>query len=67
MKRPNPYPTHLMSPAERRAELCAILALGLLRLRMAANGEVPDGTGESSLHFPPDQWRHATPTHRRDT
>lgn len=67
MKRPNPYPTHLMSPAARRAELCEILALGLIRLRMRERGEVSDQTGESSLHFAPDQWRHATPSHRRNT
>ena len=28
----NPYPASRMSPAERRAELCQILALGLRRL-----------------------------------
>lgn len=29
---PNALSPHLMSPAERRAELCQILAAGLLRL-----------------------------------
>ena len=52
--------------AERRAELCGLLALGLVRLRMRETGEVSDDTGESCLHYPPDQCRHATPTHRRN-
>ena len=34
MKRPNPLPPDQMTPAERRAELCGLLALGLVRLRM---------------------------------
>ena len=61
----NPYPAPLMSPTARRAELCAILALGLRRLRLRNSGQVSDGTGESSLHSPPDQWLHATPTQER--
>jgi hypothetical protein len=61
----NPYPAHLMSPMERRAALCAILALGLIRLRARQSSELSDCTGECSLHFPPDQSGHATPTHRR--
>jgi hypothetical protein len=66
MKRPNPLPPDQMTPAERRAELCGLLALGLVRLRMRETGEVPDDTGESCLHYPPDQCRHATPTHWRN-
>ena len=34
MKRPNPLHPDLMTPAERRTELCGLLALGLVRLRM---------------------------------
>lgn len=64
MKRPNPLSPHLMSPSERRSEVCHLLALGLIRLRMRQRSEVSDGTGENSLHYPPDQWLHATPTHR---
>lgn len=30
----NPLPPHLMTPAERRAALCNLLALGLIRLHM---------------------------------
>ena len=61
----NPLSPFLMTPAERRAELCRILALGLIRLRMRQSTQLSDCTGESSLHSPPDQSAHATPTHRR--
>ena len=30
MKRPNPLPPSQMTPAERRAEFCGLLALGLV-------------------------------------
>ncbi|XQZ33459.1 hypothetical protein E2976_14975 [Paracoccus yeei] len=66
MKRPNPLPPSLMTPGERRAELCGVLALGLVRLRMREMSEVSDDTGERCLHYPADQCRHATPTHRRN-
>jgi len=61
----NPYPAARMSPAERRAELCRILALGLVRLLQRHSTEVSDSTGESSLHIPPDQSGHATREYRR--
>lgn len=60
MKRPNPLSPYLMTPAERRAELCALLALGLVRLMKRERGEPFDETGEIRLHYPPDQCRHAT-------
>lgn len=63
---PNPLASNRMSAAERRAELCGLLALGLIRLRARDGGEVSDETGERCLHYPPDQCRHATPTHRRN-
>ena len=31
---PNPVPPGLLSPMERRQELCQLLALGLLRMRL---------------------------------
>lgn len=65
MKRPNPLPPDLMTPAERRDELCQLLALGLLRLRKRETVQLSDGYGESSLHNSADQSIHATPTHRR--
>ena len=58
------HPRHL-KPLERRAELCSILARGLLRLRLGQSTEVFESGGDSSLHSPPDQSGHATPTHRR--
>jgi hypothetical protein len=66
IRRPNPLAPSAMTPAERRAELCGLLALGLVRLRMRETGEVSDDTGEGCLHYPPDQCRHATPTRRRN-
>lgn len=65
MKRPNPLSPVHMSPAERRAELCRIMALGLIRLRIRQSSELSDRTGESSLHFPPDQSGHAIGEPRR--
>ena len=65
MKRPNPLSPFLLTPPERRAELCRILALGLVRLHMRESSELSDDMGESSLHFPPDQSGHATGEHRR--
>ncbi|QFQ88054.1 hypothetical protein F8A10_08165 [Paracoccus kondratievae] len=65
MKRPNPLSPFLMTAAERRAELCGLLALGLGRLRTRETVEESDDTGESCLHYPSDQCRHATPTQRR--
>ena len=65
MKRPNPLPPEKMTPAQRRAELCGLLALGLRRLHIRDAAQLSDDTGESSLHLPPDQWPRATPTHRR--
>ena len=49
----NPLPASAMTPLERRAELCRILARGLVRLRMR-EAQLSAATGESSLHFPPD-------------
>lgn len=61
----NPLHPRHMKPLERRAELCAILARGLIRLQMRDRSQPSDDTRESSLHYPPDQSAHATPTHRR--
>ena len=60
MKRPNPLPPVQMTPAERRAELCGLLALGLVRLMQRERGEPSDDTGEIRLHYPADRCRHAT-------
>jgi len=55
MKRPNPLPPDRMTAAERRTELCRILALGLIRLRSRDTVQQSETAGESSLHFPPEQ------------
>lgn len=60
MKRPNPLPPDQMTAAERRAELCGLLALGLVRLMQRARGEPSDDAGEIRLHYPSDRCRHAT-------
>ena len=61
MKRPNPLPPDQMTAAERRAELCGLLALGVMRLMQRQRGEPSDDTGEIRLHYPADQCCHATP------
>ena len=61
----NPLAPSMMTPAERRTELCRILALGLIRLMHRQSSQLSDGTGETSLHSVLDQSAHATPTHRR--
>ena len=54
MAGPNPlHPRHL-KPLERRAELCRILGLGLVRLKIR-QGELSDRNGEFPLHSPADQ------------
>jgi len=65
MRRPNPLDPRHLTPQDRRAELCAILAFGLLRLRLHQSTAVFEHVGESSLHYSPDQSGHATPTFRR--
>ena len=59
---PNALHPSQLTPAERRAELCGLLALGLVRLMLRERGEPSDETGESLLHSPADRCRHATPT-----
>ena len=61
----NPLQPSLMTPLERRAALCAILALGLLRLRQRTYPQHSEPTGESSLHFPAEQSGSPDAKHRR--
>lgn len=65
MKRPNALPPELMTPAERRAELCRLLAAGLIRLRMQENGQLYESKGEFPLHNSLDQSGSAGPSNRR--
>ncbi|TFL19449.1 hypothetical protein DR046_02765 [Jannaschia formosa] len=61
----NPLPPAAMTPQERRAELCRLLALGLIRLRMRTDAVDIAAGGDVPLHSPPDRSGHATPTQRR--
>ncbi|OYW56034.1 MAG: hypothetical protein B7Y80_03125 [Hyphomicrobium sp. 32-62-53] len=65
MKRPNPLPPDKMSPAERRAELCGLLAVGLIRLQQRNRHQHSREYGEICLHCPAEESVHANPTHRR--
>ena len=67
MKRPNALPPDQMTAAERRAELCGLLALGLVRLRLRHRdrGAFSAETGEFPLHNSADQSGSAGPTDRR--
>jgi hypothetical protein len=65
MKRPNALHPSLMKPAERRAELCAILGLGIVRLHLRNQRQVSSEKGDFPLHFTPEQSRSAPPTRRR--
>ncbi len=62
MKIPNPIHPDRMTPKERLAEICALLATGLVRLRARQSTEVSAGSGDSSLPFPPDRSGHANAT-----
>ncbi len=60
----NALSPELMTPAERRAELCRILALGVIRLRIGPDTQRTTKTGEIPLHNSADQSGHATPVKR---
>ncbi len=54
-----------MKPLERRAQLCRLLALGLVRLHMRENAQLSSPNGEFPLHNSADQSGHATTAKRR--
>ena len=60
----NPISPFHLTPLERRAELCRLLARGLGRLRMR-DAQLSAAAGESSLHFPPDRSVSAIEPDRR--
>jgi hypothetical protein len=62
---PNPLHPDRMTAAERRTELCGLLALGLVRLMQREQAQHHDDIGEIRLHYPADRSVHATPTQRR--
>lgn len=47
--KPNPLAPGRISPTERRAELCGLLALGLVRLRLQQSSELSAAPENSSL------------------
>ena len=55
----------LMLPTERRAELCRLLALGVIRLRLLKEGQHSAKTGEFSLHYEGEQSGTADAIDRR--
>jgi hypothetical protein len=54
-----------MSASERRTELYALLAAGLIRLLKHDRDDTSASGGDSSLHFCPEQSGTAGPTQRR--
>jgi len=65
MHLPNPLHPGRMTAAERRAELCAILARGIVRLRLWDVTQIAGGREKFGLHFRPEQSVHANPSNRR--
>ena len=61
----NPLRSELMTTEERIAELCALLAAGLIRMNARKSSALSADRGESCLHFPPDQSGHAVTPKRR--
>jgi hypothetical protein len=67
MKRPYPLPPERMSATERRAEVCGLLALGLIRLHQRENRQPAKDSGDIRLHYPGGACRHATSTQQEET
>ena len=67
MKRPNPLPPDQMTPAERRAELCELLATAVVRLVDRDCDQLSKNSGDCSLHLPIKKSGTAGPTQRRST
>ncbi|MCB1502900.1 MAG: hypothetical protein KDK07_24505 [Bauldia sp.] len=57
-KRPNALNAELMSPVERIAEIGALLALGLVRLRARQSTSLSAATGESFVDCLPTPSGH---------
>ena len=62
----NALPPDKMTATERRAQLCSLLALDLIRMRMNENGNPYEKSGELSLHSSPDLSVHATPSEKEN-
>lgn len=61
----NPLHPRHMSSKERLAELCRLLALGVIRLRDRQSSQASAPVGESSLHNPAVRSGHAKRPRRR--
>ena len=61
----NPLHPSYLRPLERRAELCRILALGLVRLMARQSSGLSDGKVDSSLPSGRHPSGHATTQDRR--
>jgi hypothetical protein len=61
-----PDPTPATSLQERLAELCRLIALGLIRLRARQSSQASELPREIPLHNPLAQSGHAKPKRRRN-
>lgn len=61
MECPNPLSPDQMAPEERLAEVCEILARGVVRLHARQSRQLSDATGESCLHSSAHRSGHANP------
>jgi len=62
---PNPINPDRMTAHERRTELYGLLATAVVRLFDRDRDHPSQNTGDSSLHFRPEQSGTAAPTQRR--
>jgi len=63
---PNPLHPNLMSAEERIAEICQLLARGLVRLQTRQSSSLSADRGDSCVDFLPHQSGHAdAPTRRQ--
>jgi hypothetical protein len=65
MKLPNPLPPDRMTPAERRAELAHILALGIVRLRGHRDTNNSNALRDIPLDFPPTKSGHGRASRKK--
>ena len=65
MNRPNPLHPDRMTAHERRTELYGLLAKAVVRLIGHDRDHPSQNSGDSSLHFRPEQSGTAGPTQRR--
>ena len=64
MECPNPLPPDQMTTDERLAEVCEVLARGVVRLHARQSRQLSDRTGESCLHSGAHRSGHANPNRK---